>query len=115
MSDATTLNATSTLAMWHAEDHAPGACEEDSTPSHARPAIRVFSAAILPSTNHEMIPSNNSVTGDRHIDQAYSSGAYDGDTVWFCCCCRDGPHGSWQNVCTNCGNPKCGSCTVEAI
>ncbi|KAH7361136.1 hypothetical protein BKA66DRAFT_471395 [Pyrenochaeta sp. MPI-SDFR-AT-0127] len=36
----------------------------------------------------------------------------DGETVWYCSICEDGPYGSWQPVCQNCSHQKCGSCTV---
>ena len=40
-------------------------------------------------------------------------GPTDGDQVWFCSNCGDGPYGIWQNVCTKCSHGKCGNCRVE--
>jgi hypothetical protein len=37
----------------------------------------------------------------------------DGDWVWFCSNCRDGPIGGWQPQCVNCNHVRCGSCTIE--
>lgn len=96
--NATEINAASNPAMRNAEDHA---CEQDCTLS-------------LPS-DYGMTTFKNVITGDRHMNQAYGGSACDGDTVWFCCCCRDGPHGAWQNVCTNCGTAQCGSCIFESV
>jgi hypothetical protein len=33
--------------------------------------------------------------------------------VWHCSECREGPYGTWQNVCTNCSHKRCSSCEVE--
>lgn len=37
----------------------------------------------------------------------------DGETVWYCSACGDGPYGSWQDHCQNCTHAKCTSCRVE--
>ncbi|KAF1849172.1 uncharacterized protein K460DRAFT_365082 [Cucurbitaria berberidis CBS 394.84] len=37
----------------------------------------------------------------------------DGDVVWFCSSCGDGPIGSWQVCCPVCTHQKCGGCRVE--
>ncbi|OAL51709.1 hypothetical protein IQ07DRAFT_598538 [Pyrenochaeta sp. DS3sAY3a] len=37
----------------------------------------------------------------------------DGETVWYCSNCGDGPYGSWQPSCQNCTHAKCTSCRVE--
>ncbi|KAF2014488.1 hypothetical protein BU24DRAFT_423422 [Aaosphaeria arxii CBS 175.79] len=37
----------------------------------------------------------------------------DGDKVWYCSSCNEGPIGSWQNVCAICGHQKCSNCKEE--
>jgi hypothetical protein len=37
----------------------------------------------------------------------------DGPEVWHCSNCGDGPYGTWQVSCQNCGHAKCGACKVE--
>jgi len=58
-------------------------------------------------------PSNNFF--DTEIGRGGGSAPADGDYVWFCSQCGDGPIGSWQAVCVSCDHHKCSSCTAEKI
>lgn len=47
-----------------------------------------------------------------HMVSDYCEGPLqDGELLWYCGECRDGPFGVWNPVCT-CGHPRDGCCTV---
>lgn len=48
--------------------------------------------------------------GDNHYS---AHGPQDGEKVWFCSECGDGPYGMWQNCCQRCPHKKCNKCRVE--
>jgi hypothetical protein len=37
----------------------------------------------------------------------------DGEQVWYCSECNDGPYGDWQSSCQSCQHSKCSDCSVE--
>ncbi|KAH7355641.1 hypothetical protein BKA66DRAFT_475278 [Pyrenochaeta sp. MPI-SDFR-AT-0127] len=37
---------------------------------------------------------------------------YEGEVVWYCSECREGPMPNWQDACPCCYHQKCDSCTV---
>ncbi|KAF1838197.1 hypothetical protein BDW02DRAFT_565233 [Decorospora gaudefroyi] len=45
----------------------------------------------------------------------HMTSSMDGEKVWYCSNCRDGPFGDWQNICQCCGHQRCSSCWEEKI
>lgn len=39
----------------------------------------------------------------------------DGELVWYCGQCEDGPHGIWNPVCISCNHVRDGCCMVEEM
>jgi hypothetical protein len=37
----------------------------------------------------------------------------DGEKIWFCSACGDGPTSAWQNCCVTCGHVRCSECKIE--
>lgn len=52
---------------------------------------------------------------DLFSDDHYGNAPCDGDTVWYCSSCGDGPMASWNPCCANCGHACCGACPVEPV
>jgi len=48
-----------------------------------------------------------------NMQNNHGPAAADGDLVWFCSECYDGPISYWQAICVQCSHQKCGSCRVE--
>lgn len=75
--------------------------------------LKTSSAGLLmdgPSTHsNDLFFGNVNYHGGHQHDSAPS----DGDTVWYCSICGDGPMGAWNPTCASCGHAYCGACTVE--
>lgn len=56
-------------------------------------------------------PSNS--ISDINMQHNYGPAPTDGELVWFCSGCGDGPISFWQTICVVCSHPRCGSCSVE--
>jgi hypothetical protein len=65
--------------------------------------------AHSPDTEHTYIGENDYGAPQRH----HAIEPVDGETVWFCSACNDGPYGAWQSSCQICQHTKCSSCRVE--
>ncbi|KAF1922795.1 uncharacterized protein M421DRAFT_349034 [Didymella exigua CBS 183.55] len=59
--------------------------------------------------------SSSPVVADRHMDHHQSAAPSDGNTVWYCSSCNNGPMGTWYTACTSCGHHYCAYCTVEEV
>ena len=70
---------------------------------------RPLRLADSPDIEHTYIGGNEHGAPQRH----YVIAPVDGETVWFCSVCNDGPYGAWQVNCQGCQHKKCGSCLVE--
>jgi hypothetical protein len=88
-----------------------------AVPARSMPAAAHSSTAFIqPSHVRDIINGPNiSAIGDHRMEHQHHGEAYDGDTVWYCSNCGDGPIGSWNTVCTSCGHQICGGCTVEQV
>lgn len=49
------------------------------------------------------------------LSMQYNNGSAptDGELVWYCSGCNDGPIAWWQSVCVVCSHQRCGQCNVE--
>jgi hypothetical protein len=52
-------------------------------------------------------------SGDGALQGHHLIAPMDGEKVWYCSECKDGPYGDWQNSCQSCHHSKCKSCSVE--
>jgi len=52
---------------------------------------------------------------DTETGHGGGSAPADGDVVWFCSECGDGPIASWQNACVSCNHQKCCACRDEKL
>lgn len=58
--------------------------------------------------------SETKITSTTHRPFCSKTPTDGGDTVWYCCNCKFGPHGITLNTgCAVCGHSKCFSCTVD--
>jgi rubrerythrin len=98
--------------------------EEELTSSSAMPAVPMPSTAqfassafsIETSAIHDFIKDSSSlIIFNQSMDHQHSSAPYDGDTVWYCSNCSNGPMGTWYNACPSCGHQQCYQCTVEHV
>ncbi|KAF3033628.1 hypothetical protein E8E12_003512 [Didymella heteroderae] len=53
------------------------------------------------------------MVADQQLYHHHGTAPCDGDTVWFCDNCGNGPMGTWYSACTDCGHYRCGGCIVE--
>ncbi|KAF2622900.1 hypothetical protein BU25DRAFT_425377 [Macroventuria anomochaeta] len=75
-----------------------------------------LSLDTLPSTPslHEITANTSSfIIADNHMDHQHGSAPSDGETVWYCSNCGNGPMGTWYTACPCCNHPYCSACTVE--
>lgn len=93
---------------------------EDITSPSALSSMLVSDTERLPlaSNNgpdvHSIINGpTSSIIADHHMDPQHSSAPCDGNMVWYCDNCGNGPMGTWYSACTGCGHYRCGGCTVE--
>jgi len=61
--------------------------------------------------DHASLPTSIS---DPSMHYDHGSAPVDGEQVWYCSGCGDGPISIWQNVCVLCSHQICSSCKVEA-
>lgn len=52
-------------------------------------------------------------TRHKQHNQDYWGPATDGNQVWFCSACGEGPYGTWYSACVACGHGRCDNCTIE--
>ncbi|KAJ4984429.1 hypothetical protein SVAN01_10064 [Stagonosporopsis vannaccii] len=45
----------------------------------------------------------------------HSGAPMDGEMVWFCSDCNNGPMGTWYGACPMCGHVYCGYCKLEEV
>ena len=62
---------------------------------------------------HELFEVSASLVGDCQIGHNHSSSPSDGEEMWYCSECGDGPMAIWNPCCANCGHAACPTCTVE--
>ena len=60
--------------------------------------------------DHTSAPNS---TPDLNMPNDHGSTPADGDVVWFCSDCYDGPISGWQVVCVNCSHQRCSACREE--
>jgi len=85
---------------------------EDSVPSVLHPGETALPIGTLFGQDHAA-PSNSISDTSTHYN--HGSAPADGEQVWYCSACGDGPISGWQNVCVVCSHQQCGSCTFEEI
>ncbi|KAJ8113637.1 hypothetical protein OPT61_g4271 [Boeremia exigua] len=50
---------------------------------------------------------------NNQMDHEHGGALVDGETVWFCSECGNGPMGTWYTACPCCNHGYCGYCRVE--
>jgi hypothetical protein len=55
----------------------------------------------------------NTPIADNRADHSHRITPSDGEVVWFCHECHNGPMGGWYTSCPICSHQCCGFCTVE--
>lgn len=87
----------------------------DQTSTMPMASNALFSAADIPSADllaSDIVSTSHDGYHGMHSDNYYNEPC-DGNTVWYCSACGDGPIGSWNPCCQVCGHAYCGACTVE--
>lgn len=84
----------------------------ESMPSASQLTHDSLSSTPTSANGYMAVTSSSAVTGI-HVDHKHSSAPTDGETVWFCSECFNGPMGNWYNACPCCGHQYCSSCKVE--
>src|SRR5690242_2327187 len=62
-----------------------------------------------------MSVASSSVVVDVQVDHQHGRTPTDGEEVWFCSDCGNGPMGTWYSACPCCGHVFCGYCKKEEV
>lgn len=83
----------------------------NATNGHFQPSSMTISTIL--SFKPGLVEVSASSIGDLHMDHYHGSSPSDGEKVWYCSECGDGPIASWNPCCANCGHATCYACTFE--
>jgi hypothetical protein len=106
-----------TSARYHHSEHVdyeatPSLTDNTTVASVLHPGVTAL--PIGPLFGGDPTSLSNSMSGD-NMPYNHGPAPTDGETVWFCSECGDGPIGSWQASCPSCYHTICGSCRHEKV
>ena len=90
--------------------------EQSFNQTFTSPTMLMASDALIPVADpfaSNIVSISHDGHAGMHSDNYYGLEPCDGNTVWYCSACGDGPIGSWNPNCTSCGHVYCGACIVE--
>lgn len=107
--------STGSYSLIHDEERLNSSSTTASTPmlSAATPTPTTYFYGT--SSIHDIfVGSSFSTVGDNAVDHQNNTTPSDGEVVWYCSDCGDGPLGSWYSACPMCNHKRCGGCTVQS-